>query len=114
MDNIQLRNRTFEGLAWGAFFIWWGVLELFQFLPKGTGLLGFGLILIGLNAARSLNGMPTSGLTITLGILALVWGGLELAGFFFSLPFEIPIFAVLLVVLGVIMLTRELVGKGNK
>ncbi len=112
MDNIQVRNRTFEGLAWGAFFIWWGIIELFQFLPDGTGLLGFGLILIGLNVARSLNGLPTSGLTITLGVLALVWGVLELAGFFLTLPFEIPVFAILLIVLGIIVLAREL--NGNK
>ncbi len=114
MDNVQLRNRTFEGLAWGAFFIWWGITELFQFLPQGTGVLGFGLILVGLNAARFMNGLPTSGTTLTLGILALVWGGLELAGFFLSLPFEIPIFAALLIVLGIIMLTREVLGKGTK
>ncbi len=37
MDNIQVRNRTFEGLAWGTFFIWWGITELVQFLPQGTG-----------------------------------------------------------------------------
>ncbi len=114
MDNIQIRNRTFEGLAWGAFFIWWGITELFQFLPEGTGVLGFGLILIGLNAARFLNGMPISGFTVTLGILAFVWGGLELAGFFLTLPFEIPVFAVLLIVLGIIVLARELYRSGNK
>ncbi len=114
MDNIQVRNRSFEGLAWGAFFIWWGVTELFQFLPKGTGALGVGLILIGQNAVRSLNGIPTSGFTITLGILALVLGGLELAGAFLSLPFEIPVFAVLLIVLGAIVLGRELMATGNK
>ncbi len=114
MDNIQVRNRTFEGLAWGAFFIWWGLTELFQALPQGTGVFGFGLILIGLNAARFLSGMPTSGTTLTLGILALVWGGLELVGFFFSLPFDLPVFAVLLIVLGLIVLARELMGNGNK
>ncbi len=114
MDNIQVRNRTFEGLAWGAFFIWWGLTELFQVLPNGTGVLGFGLILVGLNAARFLNGIPTSGFTLTLGILALGWGGLELAGFFLNLPFELPIFAILLVVLGIVMLARELMGKGSK
>ncbi len=108
MDNSQVRNRTFEGLAWGAFFIWWGITELFPFLPRGTGALGFGLILIGLNGVRSLNGMPMSWFTITLGILALVLGGLELAGALLSLPFEIPVFAVLLIVLGVIVLGREL------
>ncbi len=113
MDNIQIRNRNFEGLAWGAFFIWWGITELFPLLPKGTGVLGFGLILLGLNAARALNGTPTSGLTLTLGVLALVLGGLELAGAFLSLPFEIPVFAVLLIVLGAIVLARAMAGTGK-
>ncbi len=113
MDNIQVRNRTFEGLAWGSFFIWWGITELFQFLPQGTGVLGFGLILVGLNTARSLNGIPTSGFTLTLGILALVLGGLELAGAFLSLPFEIPVFAILLIVLGMSVLARAMTGFGK-
>jgi hypothetical protein len=113
MNNIQIINRNFERLAWGAFFIWWGITELLGSLPTGTGAIGFGLILIGLNAARSLNGIPTSGFTITLGILALVLGGLELAGVFLSLPFELPVFAILLIVLGVIVLVRALTASGN-
>jgi len=113
MENTRTLNRNFETIAWGAFFVWWGITGLFKFLPEGTGAVGFGLILIGLNVARSLNGMPTSGFTITLGILALVLGGLELAGFFLSLPFELPIFAILVIVLGVIVLARELTGGGK-
>ena len=114
MENTQKLNRKFESIAWGAFFVWWGITGLFKFLPEGTGAVGFGLILIGLNAARSLNGMPISGFTITLGILALVLGGIELAGFFLSLPFELPVFAILLIVLGVIVLARELAGSRNQ
>ncbi len=113
MDSIQVRNRTVEGLAWGAFFVWWGITELFQFMPRGTGALGFGLILIGLNAARFLSGIPASGLTVTLGVLALGLGGLELAGAFLSLPFEIPVLAILLIVLGVIVLARSVTGVGK-
>jgi hypothetical protein len=60
------------------------------------------------NVARSLNGIPTNGFTVTLGILALVWGGLELAGAVLSLPFELPVFAIVLIVLGMILLAREL------
>jgi len=106
MDNARTLNRTFEPVAWGAFFIWWGVTELFPSLPHGIGALGIGLILLGLNAARSRNGIPTSGFTIALGILALVLGGLELAASVLSLPFEIPVFAILLIVLGMIILIR--------
>jgi hypothetical protein len=46
--------------------------QLFNFLPHGTGAIGIGPIWLGLNAARALKDVPTSGLTATLGILALV------------------------------------------
>jgi hypothetical protein len=82
---------------------------MFPFLPHGAGAIGIGLILLGLNAARSLNGVRTSGFSITLG-LALVWGGLELVGSLLALPFDIPVFAILLIVLGAIMLVRELLS----
>ncbi len=114
MENTRSQNRNLETYAWAAFFIWWGMTELFKILPAGTGAVGFGLILLGLNMARSLNGILTSGFTITLGILALILGGLELAGVFLNLPFELPVFAILLIVLGMIVLARELVGNQNQ
>ncbi len=110
MENVRTLNRNLEAMAWGALFIWWGITELFPFLPHGVGAIGIGLILLGLNAARSSNGVRTSGFSITLGILALVWGGLELAGSLLALPFDIPVFAILLIVLGAIMLARELLA----
>ena len=113
MENTRTLNRNLETIAWGAFFVWWGVTELFKAFPPGTGAVGFGLILIGLNAARSLNGIPTSGFTVTLGILALVLGGLELAGFFLSMSFELPVFAILLIALGILLLARELTRTWN-
>jgi len=109
MDNVQKLNHRFEALAWGAFFVWWGITELFPSLPEGMGAVGIGLILLGLNVARSLNGISASGFTTTLGILALVLGGLELAQPVLRLPFELPVFAILLIALGVIFLGRELV-----
>lgn len=108
MSNRQKLNHRFEVLAWGAFFIWWGITELFPSLPEGLGAIGIGLILLGLNMARSLNGIPASGFTTTLGILGLVLGALELAGPILRLPFEVPVFAILLIVLGMIFLGREL------
>lgn len=108
MDNTRILNRNLETVAWGAFFIWWGITVLFPSLPHGAGALGLAVILLGLSAARSLNGLPTSGFTLTLGILALVLGGLELAASVLSLPFELPIFAILLIVLGVVLLGREI------
>ncbi len=106
MNDLRTVNRSYEQLAWGAIFVWWGVTELFTSLPSGTGVLGLGLILLGLNAARSLSGVPTSGFSITLGILALVLGALELSSAILHLPFEVPVFAILLIVLGAIVLVR--------
>lgn len=110
MDNARISNRNLEIMAWALVFIWWGLVDrdigLFRTLPRGTESVGVGLILLGLNAARALNGIPTSGFTITLGTLFLVLGGLLLTGSLLSLPFELPVLAILLIALGVILLTR--------
>ena len=109
MDEQQrLLNRRYEMIVWGAFFIWWGVTTLFSFLPGGVGEIGIGLILLGLNVARALNKIPTSAFTITLGVIALVLGGVELLRSIFRLPFELPIFPVLLILLGAILLVRAI------
>jgi hypothetical protein len=108
MENTRKFNFDLEAIAWGAFFILWGITEMFTSLPKGTGAIGIGLILIGLNAARSWIGLPTNGFTSTFGFLALLLGGLELASPFLHLSFELPIFAILLLALGVIVVVREL------
>jgi hypothetical protein len=108
MENTRKSNFDLEAVAWGAIFILWGITELLPSLPKGTGAVGIGIILVGLNLARSWNGQPTSGFTTTIGILALLLGGLELARPLLHLSFELPIFAVLLLALGLITLMRAL------
>jgi hypothetical protein len=114
MNNTQTLNRNFEAMAWGAIFIWWGITELVISLPHGVGAIGIGLILLGLNTARSLNGIPTSGFSTTVGVLALVLGVLELATSILRLPFELPIFSILLIVLGVVVLARGLAVSRNQ
>lgn len=114
MNAIKTQNHRLEAIAWGSLLIWWGITELVPVFPEGTGLIGIGLILIGLDLARWSKDIPASGLSTSLGILALVWGGLELAGVVLSLPFEIPVFAILLIVLGSIILAPELTGRQNQ
>lgn len=101
-DNART-NRRIETLAWGALFIWWGITLLVAF-PAGFGLIGVGLILLGANTARYFQGLPINGFSTSIGVLALVWGGLELAGTFLRLPFDLPVFAILLIVLGLMVL----------
>jgi hypothetical protein len=111
MENTRKSNFDFEAIAWSAFFILWGTTEMFKSLPDGTGAIGIGLILIGLNVARSWTGHPTSGFTLTLGILALLMGALQLARPLLHLSFEFPIFAILLLGLGLILLGSALRGS---
>ena len=108
MENTRKTNFDLEAIAWGAFFILWGISELFPALPHGVGAIGIGIILIGLNLARSWTGQPTSGFTTTFGILALLLGGLELARSLLQLSFELPIFAILLLALGLLTLLRAM------
>jgi hypothetical protein len=111
MNNTQTLIRNYEAIAWGLIFIWWGITELLPSLPDGIGAIGIGLILISVNVARSSNSIPVSRFSLTLGILALVWGGLELLGIMLSLPFELPVFAIILIVLGALILAPELARK---
>jgi uncharacterized membrane protein HdeD (DUF308 family) len=110
MDTTKNLIRNYDVIGWGVLFIWWGISVLVTSLPVGTVAIGTGVILIGVNLARKLSGVPISRFSTTVGILALVWGVLELVGVLLSLPFELPIFAILLIVLGVIVLWPELTG----
>jgi hypothetical protein len=114
MNNLQSLNRRLETIAWGAFFVWWGITELLPSLPEGIGAIGIGIILLGLNAVRSMNGIPASGFTTVLGILALVLGVLDFSRGILHLSFELPVFGILLIVLGVIFLARELIGNRSQ
>ena len=101
MNDSMRKSRNIEAIAWGALFIWWGITLLIQF-PAGVGLIGVGLILLAANAARYFQGMRLSGFSTTIGVLALLWGGMELAGT--VLPFELPVFPIILIVLGLMIL----------
>ncbi len=111
MENTRKSTTDLGTIAWGAFFILWGITEMFKSLPEGIGALGIGIILIGLNLARDWKGQPTSGFTITAGALALLLGGLELAQPYLHLSFELPIFAILLLAFGLILLGRALLPQ---
>jgi hypothetical protein len=108
MEDTKTLNRDLVIIAWGVFFLWWGSMELLRPL-HGIGDIGVGLILIGLNVVRSLKGVRTSYFTITLGVLALALGALELSRTVIAFPpITLPLFPILLILLGVMFLVREL------
>jgi len=111
MEHTKSLDRTYEAVGWGSLLILWGATILFDFIPFGVGAAGTGLILLGVNAVRSLNRLPTKNDNTLLGILMLAWGGLELARPILRLLFESAdldwvIFAILLIGLGLILLLR--------
>lgn len=106
MQDTRTLNKRYETVAWGAFFILLGVTSLIPGVPSGLGTLGIGVILLGLNLARYLSQIPTSGFTITLGVIAIVLGAADVLQALLRLQVEVPFFPLLLIVIGVIWLVR--------
>jgi hypothetical protein len=111
MDAIETENRGFEMLAFGLLLLWlgawWGFLDS-GILPGGSGALGVGLILLGLNMARWLKGIPISVLSTAFGALFLLVGLMKLADVARRCPMcNVNLFALFLILLGGIVLVRE-------
>ena len=118
MDNMKNLKRNIKRVGWGLLAIVWGTTILFDFIPFGAGLIGTGLILLGVNIARSINHLHMKNDNTILGILALAWGGLELARpwlhqLFPAADLDWVIFAILLIGLGLVLLTRALLLSRN-
>lgn len=97
-------NKRIEDIGWALFLILIGGLWLLpnQQVPESTWLIGAGLILLGVNGARYLNGLKMSGFTVILGMLALIAGAASIFGL------KLPLFAILLLLLGVSILLKPL------
>lgn len=76
------RNKQLETVGWGLFLIMLGGFALVpeSTISKGWWSIGIGLIFLGLNAARYLNGIRMSGFTTFIGILSLLGGIVQLLG----------------------------------
>jgi len=105
MENINTSNKRHEAIAWGIGFVLIGILSLMPGNQNGMGFLGIGLILLGLNLARSLKHVPTNGFTTALGILASILGIVILLRPILNFPrFELEFFPLLLIVIGLYFL----------
>jgi hypothetical protein len=106
-DVQRAVSRRLDELAWALFLILIGAIWLLPAgtVPEGTWLIGAGLILLGINAVRSLKGIKMNGFAIVLGLLALVAGVGHLAGV------KVPVFAILFIVIGASIILRPLVAK---
>jgi hypothetical protein len=96
MENIKTLKRNFAIIGDGALLIWWGIVIMIDPLTISMGAIGTGLIMLGVNAARVLSGIPAKGSTTIIGSIALVWGALDTI---FNPSFELS-FAILLIIIG--------------
>lgn len=107
METESKKSKAYyETIAWGTLFVWWGITELLPFLPKGSGIFGTGLILLGFVGYRALKGLTSTSFSIILGFIGVVWGGLEITRVFVRLPYEMPVFAITLIALGIFIAIR--------
>jgi len=95
-------NKRLESVSWGLFLVMLGGIWLVpgNVIPEGTWLIGAGLIMLGLNTARYYNHIPMSNGTIFLGVIAL------LVGFGDFLKLDLPVFPILLILIGLSFLVR--------
>lgn len=102
-------NKRLENIAWALFLIMLGGLWLVpdESVPSGLWSIGVGLLFLGLNAARYVNGLRMSGFTIFLGIVALLSGIGDMFGI------DLPLLPILLILLGAYFLLRP-VFERNK
>lgn len=104
MDNSQLMDnrasdkreldRRYVGLSWALFLIMIGGLLFIPNVPGGVWLIGTGVIMLGLNAARYFSGIRMHFFSIAVGALALAFGVAELLGL------DWPVFPMILILIG--------------
>ncbi len=104
MEDKVKANHVVAGVGWGMLLIWWGISIAVGPITIGMSAVGTGLILLGVNGARLLRGIPTVASTTVAGLAALVWGALDTA---LGLSFGAS-FAVLLIVIGVCVIVSLL------
>ncbi len=110
MENTSTLNHNFATIGNGALLIWWGIVIIFDPLTIGMGAIGTGLIMLGVNLARRLNGIATKGSTNVIGTIALTWGVLDTV---FDPSVELS-FAIMLIVIGVVTIASLLTRPGTE
>ena len=101
-SNLEVREKRLDEIAWGSFLAVMGGLLLVpeETLPRGLWLIAIGIILVGVNVARYVSHIKINGFIAVLGVFAFAAG---IAAF---LGVNIPLFAILLIVVGAGILFR--------
>lgn len=106
--NQRTLDRQLDGIGWALLLIMMGGLWLIRDVPEGVWLTGAGLILLGINGVRYLNGIRMHTFPSLLGAVALVLGVAVLLGW------HVDVFPVLLIVVGASIFFSVFMPKGLK
>jgi hypothetical protein len=95
-----------DAMGWGSLFLMTGIVMLIPALPDGSWLVGLGLILIAVNAARAAYGLGADWLWLIVG------GGALIAGIGAILGLDLPVFALVLIACGLAVIAGSLTRRG--
>lgn len=108
MNAMNVSSKQLENIAWGLGLLWVGTLSLIPGDQNSLGLTGVGLILLGVNLLRSMNGIPINRFSTLLGGIALVLGLVVILTPYLNIPaFNVDLFSILLIVFGLYFLLPD-------
>ena len=104
MNHNEQLDKRYRSLAWGILFILIGSLSLIPGDQTSLAILGSGVILLGLNLARSVSRMPVNGFSLALGAAAFLTGAMVLFRAQLGLHFEVELLPIVLIAVGLYFL----------
>ena len=103
--DVGHTGQRLDQIGWGIFLVMIGTIWLVPAVPSGTWLIGTGILLLALSAIRSRLGLSWSGFWVAVGVVALTAGVGDVVGI------TVRLFPVCLVILGVGLILKPLVGQ---
>jgi len=104
-------NKQLETVSWGIFFIGLGgilaVQSIYKIDIKGGIFITIGLLLMALNAIRYQRQIPVSKFTLFIGIVVLLVGVSDFAGF------KLPLFETIVILVGLFILLGAISRKSS-
>lgn len=98
------KSVALTSLAWGIFFVLigvsWALYGYYGEVMVSYVALGAGVILIGLNVARTGLGMTLSKFSLFIGIVAFAFGGAAVMGY------RLPLFETIIVLIGLFIVAE--------
>ncbi len=108
IEKRSSRGARIDAVLWGLFFVWIGIVLLFQVVPPGVGSLGVGVIVLGGAMARLIAGVSVSNFWLIIGALFVIAGAGEL------LKIDLPLLPAALIVCGVLLLFHRRSGRRTR